>query len=106
MQQAVQLTWRPTVYVCKKGELVQPQHFRATPHLSHTLLNHFHTMESPTPSPLCCAAPVHASPPIALPNPFIKVVTLGVRFDGLVHIIAAGSINPCVSHNLVPLPLN
>ena len=29
--------------ICKKGELVQPQLFRATPHLSHTLLNHFHT---------------------------------------------------------------
>ena len=58
--------------ICKKGELVQPQLFRATLHLSHTLLNHFHTMESPTPSPLRCAAPVHASPPIALPNPFIN----------------------------------
>ena len=57
-----------------KGELVQPQLFRATPHSSHTLLNHWHLhMENPTPSPpLRCAVPVHASPSIALPNPFIN----------------------------------
>ena len=59
--------------ISKKGELVQPQLFRATPHSSHTLLNHFHTMQNPTPSPpLRSAVPVHASPSVALPNPFVN----------------------------------
>ena len=59
----------------KKGELVQPQLFRATPHSSRTLFNHLYTIQDPTPSPpLRCAVtlPVHASTSVALPNPFIN----------------------------------
>ena len=51
-------------------------------------------------------SPIRPTILMRLPVSGAQVVTLGIRFDGLVHIIAAGSINPCVSHNLVPLPLN
>ena len=67
----------------KEDELVQPELFRATPCSNH-ILNHLQTMKNP-PHRHRSAVPVHTSPSIALPNPFINNKLLSLQHLAFVN---------------------